>query len=228
MSREPAVTVEVGEVLSTSPWSVLKDRQIFVIAVIAVVVASLAVPQFATVGNVEALLVSVSLAGLTAIGMTLVVISGSLADLSVPAQVALGAIVGLMLDERGYGFVIALAGGVLAAMVVGLTNGVIIAAGGNPILVTLAVLTVVKGFNQGLNNSNAVYGYPGTLKDFANANLGPVPVLVIVFFAAAVAVQLVLRKTRFGFNVYAAGAQQGSPGCRLGALSSVRSSSPRR
>ena len=62
MSREPAVTVEVGEVLSTSPWSVLKDRQIFVIAVIAVVVASLAVPQFATVGNVEALLVSVSLA----------------------------------------------------------------------------------------------------------------------------------------------------------------------
>ena len=210
MSAEPTVVVDAEDISARSPWRILKDRQIFVILVIAVVVASFAVPKFATLGNAEALLVSVSLAGLTAIGMTLVVISGSLADLSVPAQVALGAIVGLMLDERGYGFVIALAGGVLAAMVVGLTNGVIIAAGGNPILVTLAVLTVVKGFNQGLNNSNAVYGYPGTLKDFANANLGPVPVLVIVFFAAAVAVQLVLRKTRFGFNVYAAGANRSS------------------
>ena len=210
MKLGPVAAVEVDEISGHSPWSVLKDRQIFVIAVITVVIASIGVPQFATAGNVEALLVSVSLAGLAAIGMTLVVISGSLADLSVPAQVALGSIVGLMLDERGYGFAVALLGGVFAAMLVGLTNGVVISAGGNPILVTLAVLTVVKGINQGLNDSNAVYGYPGTLKDFANASLGPVPVLVVVFFSAAVAIQFVLRKTRFGFNLYAVGANRSS------------------
>ena len=210
MKLGPVAAVEVDEISGHSPWSVLKDRQIFVIAVITVVIASIGVPQFATAGNVEALLVSVSLAGLAAIGMTLVVISGSLADLSVPAQVALGSIVGLMLDERGYGFAVALLGGVFAAMLVGLTNGVVISAGGNPILVTLAVLTVVKGINQGLNDSNAVYGYPGTLKDFSNASLGPVPVLVVVFFSAAVAIQFVLRKTRFGFNLYAVGANRSS------------------
>ena len=210
MKLGPVAAVEVDEISGHSPWSVLKDRQIFVIAVITVVIASIGVPQFATAGNVEALLVSVSLAGLAAIGMTLVVIRGSLADLSVPAQVALGSIVGLMLDERGYGFAVALLGGVFAAMLVGLTNGVVISAGGNPILVTLAVLTVVKGINQGLNDSNAVYGYPGTLKDFANASLGPVPVLVVVFFSAAVAIQFVLRKTRFGFNLYAVGANRSS------------------
>lgn len=186
--------------------NLLEQQGIFVVLATGVVLASIAVPKFATGTNVKALLVSVSIEGLVALGMTYVVISGSLVDLSIPAQVALSAIVTLSLEPHGV--VLAIAAGIAAAMVVGFANGLIVSVGGNPVLVTLALQTIVSGINTGLNGGNAIYGHAGFLQTAANTNLGPVPVLIVVFVVAAIVAQFILRQTRFGFHVYAVGANR--------------------
>lgn len=179
---------------------------IFVVLAVAGVASSVAVPQFATGTNAKALLVSVSIQGLVAVGMTLVVISGSLVDLSVPAQVALSSI--LVLSLESHGAVIAILAGIGSALACGLVNGVLISAGGNPVLVTLALQTIVFGVAVGLNGGSAVYGTPGNLQRFANASVGSVPVLVLLFLGIALVMQLILRQTRFGFEIYSTGANR--------------------
>lgn len=186
--------------------TLLFDYGIFFVLAVAVVAASATVPKFATGANLKALLVSVSIEGLVAIGMTVVVISGSLIDLSVPAQVALSSI--LVLSLEPHGALLALAVGIGSALVCGFANGVLVSRGGNPVLVTLAAQTIVSGIAVGLHGGSAVYGTPGNLQRFANANVGSVPVLVLLFAGIAVAMQFTLRQTRFGFAVYATGASR--------------------
>jgi ribose/xylose/arabinose/galactoside ABC-type transport system permease subunit len=184
----------------------LRQQGIYVVLVTVVVIASVGVPQFATGGNIKALLESVSIEGLVALGMTFVIISGSLIDLSVPSVVALSAIITLSLEPNGVALAIAVSIAVSAC--VGVANGLIVSMGGNPVIVTLAVGTILLGIDTGLNGGNAVYGHPSVLQTVANKNIGPVPELIIVFLLAVLLVQVTLRQTTFGFHVYALGANR--------------------
>ena len=204
--NKPLATVE-GELMRRRPYRVVVyDHGIYSLLILAIVIASLTVQDFATGGNVKALLVSVSIEGLVAIGMTFVVISGSWVDLSVPSTVALGSIITLTLEPQGP--VVAVGGALGAALAIGLVNGIVVSRGGNPVLTTLALFTIVTGINSGLNGASAVYARPGWLARMVDGSTGPVPNLVILFVFTAVVGQFVLRQSRFGFEVYTTGANR--------------------
>jgi ribose transport system permease protein len=186
-------------------YFVLYEHGVYFLLLIIAVVAALFVQTFATSGNIKALLVSIAIEGLVAIGMTFVVISGSFVDLSVVGTVALSSVLSLQIAPHNV--VLAILAGVGAGAGVGLVNGVIISRGGNPVLVTLAVQTVLSGIDLGLNGGNAVLGNPhGALQNFASGSVLSVPNLVIVFFVVALVGQVVLRQTQFGFDLYMVGA----------------------
>lgn len=165
------------------------------------------VDGFASVGNAANILRSVALVGTVAVGMTLVVISGNFVDLSVPSQVATAALIVLSFAEQN--LPLAVLAAVLAAGTIGLANGVLIGAfRANPVIVTLGVQTAAAGLILVATGGSYVYGTSVALREFGQAALGPVPIQALVFLATLIAGQLVLSRTRFGFGLYAIGANR--------------------
>lgn len=162
--------------------------------------------KFLTVSNLTNVFISMSIIGLIAVGMTFVFISRGLADLSVPATVALGGILVLGLQPQ-YGSLIAGIVGVAAATFAGFINGALIGyARVNPVITTLAVGTIVLGVAQAFVGGVIVYGTDVETQNFINSRiLGGIPVIVIIFLLAALAGHILLSRTAIGRYTYAVG-----------------------
>jgi ribose transport system permease protein len=184
----------------------LRDQGIYIVLIVFIAVAMIAVPQFATVNNGTNILRSVSIIGIVALGMTFVVVSGNLVDLSVPVQVSTASLIVLSVSSHSLLLGIVLALGAVA--VIGAINGTLISRGANPVLVTLAVQTILAGVILEIRGASNVYGSPGLLTEFGKAGLGPIPLMAVAFLLAACFCHLVLRNTSFGFQVFAVGANR--------------------
>ena len=102
---------------------------------------------FGTYQNIVNVLQQNAVIGIIACGMTFAIILGGF-DLSVGAVAALSSVIGatLMIDTGVFGIPIGIVGALLACLVVGATNGWLIAyLGVNPFVATLGTMTVVRG-----------------------------------------------------------------------------------
>ena len=119
-------------------------------------------PSFYRINNLLNILVQTSSLGLLAIGMTFVLVTGGI-DLSMPANMAFGAVLGGLVMRASidqavwWGTLVMLA--VPAA--IGFLNGYAVAyLRMVPFVVTLATMTVVGGTTVWLTNSRSVTGFP--------------------------------------------------------------------
>jgi inositol transport system permease protein len=161
----------------------------------------------------------VSITGLIALGMTFVILTAGI-DLSVGSLLAFCGMIAAVVakgttantlslgttEASGWGWPAAM----LAAMAVGTAAGAI--QGGlitrlrvPPFVVTLGGLTIFRGFTLMLSGGGPISGFSPGMRWWGTGLVGPVPVPVIVFAAAALLCHLVLRYTRFGRAVYAVG-----------------------
>ena len=102
---------------------------------------------FGTYQNLTNVLQQNSIIGIIACGMTFAIVLGGF-DLSVGSVTALSSVVGatLMIDLGTPGIPIGVIGAVAACLLVGVTNGWLIAyLGVNPFVATLGTMTVVRG-----------------------------------------------------------------------------------
>lgn len=161
--------------------------------------------QFLTTRNLTNVLINMSIVGIIVVGMTFVFIVRGLADLSVPAMVAIGALLALGL-QPALGSLLAALVGVLAASFAGLINGLLIGyARLNPVITTLATGTIVLGVAQAAVGGVIVYGNDPQLQSFLTGRLLGIPVIVLIFLAVALGGHLLLSRTTFGRWVYATG-----------------------
>lgn len=162
-------------------------------------------PRFLTVNNLINVLNGASLVGIVVVGMTFVMISGGMADLSVPATVAVGAIV--VLKAQGFvGDLPAIALAASLAGIAGLASGLLIGyAKANPIIVTLGLGIIVLGLAQITTGGAIIYGTASPVTDFLRGRLLGVPALVLVFALVAVAGHLLLARSVWGRWTYAVG-----------------------
>jgi ribose transport system permease protein len=158
--------------------------------------------------NLLNILLQISIDGILACGMTLVVLTGGL-DLSIGAVMALSGVVFVMASRYGVwpGAILALAAGVA----VGTLNGFLIGRLQlNSLIVTLGAMAVVQGAVLWLSGG---YPLPGPGKDFEIPGGGfllYVPLPIVYFLVVAIACYLVLRFTQWGRNVYAVGGNRGA------------------
>ncbi len=173
---------------------------------VLVIVGAILNPKFLTVGNVTNVLINMSIVGIIVVGMTFVFIIRGLADLSVPATVAVGGILVLSLEPRLGTWLAALVG-ILAAGVAGAVNGVLIGyARLNPVITTLASGTITLGIAQAFVGGVIVYGdSPGAKALLTGRIFGVLPVTVAIFLVVVVIGHLVLSRTVLGRWTYAVG-----------------------
>lgn len=168
------------------------------IIVAVIVFGSLSSPVFFTAGNFLNVLTSMSIVGIVVVAMTYVLVVGGLADLSVPAIIACGAILALAL-QSSLGTAGAFLVAVLAAGLTGLVNGLLIGyARVNAIIVTLGMGTIILGIVQAMVGGVIVYGANPSSADFVKSRIFGVPMVVVIFIVVAIVGHLILARTFWG------------------------------
>jgi len=182
------------------------------LALIAIIaLASIASPKFAQVSNIINVLRQVSVTGVIAVGMTIVIISGGI-DLSVNGIIGLTGMVAVIL--QGNGTITALIAAAAIGIVCGLISGLCISRGLAPFIMTMAMDAIVRGFaymtsnGQPVSGVNPFYRFLGSGNVF-KFNLGGdvlgLPVPVVIFIVVVIIAHITLRYTTFGRHVHAVG-----------------------
>jgi ribose/xylose/arabinose/galactoside ABC-type transport system permease subunit len=173
--------------------------------------------SFSSSKNLELIARQTAIVGIAALGMTLVIISGGI-DLSVGSVVALSTVVIAWLLEYGrVGPLTAALGGITAAAVFGLMNGVLITKlRVVPFIVTLGTMLVVRGAAKGIGHQQKIDVDIGRLAwlDELMATLPKkqwwmlFPFGVWLLIVLAIAMAALLRYTRLGRHAFAIGSNE--------------------
>ena len=189
---------------------VLQDSASWVVLVLLVVLFSVLSPRFRAVGNFITILRQVSVNGIVAVGLTVILISGGI-DLSTGAQCAFsGMLCALLMTRSGWATVPAfLVAIVVNGAVFGLLNGTAIAQTNMPPLIaTLGTMNIAKGVAFLINDGKTVYGLPQAATVVDQASLGQIPVCVLLLVAVLIVGHFILNKTTYGRLIFAVGANK--------------------
>jgi ribose/xylose/arabinose/galactoside ABC-type transport system permease subunit len=184
--------------------------EIVLAALLAVffVVLTFASSVFLTDQNLSNLLKQSSINGIIALGMTVVIISGGI-DLSVGAVAGFVGAVSAMMMTSGVPTLLACAGGLIVAALIGVANAAMIVEGRiPPFIATLGTLTMARGALKLLTGAKTINGLPENFLSFGASRLFGVPAQVWLWAVLAVILAVTLSRTRFGRNVYAIGSSQ--------------------
>ena len=202
---------EAARARARSLTSLISRNGAVAVLILVVILGTLLVPTFGTADNLRNVALAASFIGIIAAGMTFVIICGGI-DLSVGSTYALATIISAMYAPRGS--FIAVLYALLAAGLVGLIQGLIIARWRLPaFIVTLAGLTGVRGLvfyitHEG-NDHPKIEGRLAfeALGTGSLATIGtPVWIMLVVFAIGWWA----LNRTPFGQSVQAVGGNQGA------------------
>ncbi len=174
-------------------------------------VLSVANPAFLTLGNLMTLLQEAALYGIVALGMTFVIITAEI-DISIGATIAFTSMVCVnFLVRTQIPVLLFVPVAVGLGALIGVFNGFFITRFKLPdFIVTLATrgilsgLALVLAIKEGGFVSNVYIQNPTYL--WFGKELGPTHIVTVVFFLLAIAAHFLLKRTRFGTNVYATGA----------------------
>jgi ribose transport system permease protein len=184
---------------------------VFLAAVLAALILSLATDTFASPQNVFNVTRNFAFVGLVALGMTVVIISGGI-DLSVGSVVCLSAMVQAIVMNAGYGF---WSGAILAlgaSALVGFVNGALIAWLKMPsFVVTLGMLSIARSLAMVLSDNRMIYEFgpdQALLFDVGGGSTFGIAHPVIALAALGILTAFLLRWTRWGTHVFAIGANE--------------------
>lgn len=146
-----------------------------------------------------------SVLGFIAIGQTIVILGASL-DLSVGYTAALASIVGATVMAGSASMVVpGIAAALAVSAAIGLANGLVIAKlKVNPFIATLGMALIIKGYLD-TRYAGPAGDVPALFQNFGYTRLAIIPVSTVTMLAVALAVAVLLRRTRSGHALYAVG-----------------------
>lgn len=161
--------------------------------------------NFMTSSNLITIMLNVSAIGIASMGAGALLITGNV-DLSIGGQFALISVV-VGFCERGIpNFLVGVAVGLLLGSGLGLINGVLVRRLSiSPIIVTLGTMSVYSGLAFALTNGVDVFKFNGTFLDLGTAQLGAVPIEIVVAAVVVVVGGYALLRTVPGLRAYAIG-----------------------
>jgi ribose transport system permease protein len=171
------------------------------------IVLSITSSSFLTKTNLLNILDQQTSLGIIACAGTLVIIAGAF-DLSVGAMYALGGVVAAQLANHigvPEGIVLGILGGALLGGVNGVAVGVFRI---NPFIATLASAIIFGGLGLIVSNEALITVTKPSFQSFGSADFLGVRLTTWIFIAFALAMGLLLQRTKFGRYVYACGGNE--------------------
>ena len=160
---------------------------------------------FVTVSNVKAILTAASFVGIIAVGLTLIVLSGNLFSLALGQTVAVTAMFFLYSLQWGLGPAIVMT--LLLGLAIGAVQGFAVGAwGANPIIITIGAAGLMEGLAVWLSHGQSIVPpVSATSYERLAQPLFGVPFAIFVFLALTAVVEVAMRRTRFGRQIYLLG-----------------------
>ena len=172
---------------------------------------SLTSPNFFTVSNLTSILLATAVIGILAVGTTFVIITGGI-DLSIGTGMTLCSVItGLLLTQMGLPLVVGVLGGIAFGAFMGLVNGFnVTVLGLPPFIATLAMMMIAEGLALVLSGVRPIYlsGVPGFQQIALGQLIPQIPNAVLILFALALVLGVVLTKTVLGRMTYAIGSNE--------------------
>ena len=190
----------------------LKMREIPLLIMIVIIITAIGIkePIFLSSNNMIALAVGMAADGIIVIGMTMILITGSI-DLSVGSVFGLVAIVtGQLFQKTGNIWLSALLGLMLGGGI-GIIIGLFVTKVNiNPFITTLAEMNITRGACYVLTTGTPVplIGLEDKSPIFAFLGKGrilSIPIIVVIFIVMAIIADILMRRTSFCRKIYYVG-----------------------
>jgi ribose transport system permease protein len=184
---------------------------VLILALVAVVMTGLS-PFFLTERNITNLGFQTSIVAVLALGQLLVILTRGI-DLSVGSVVALGGVVGGIAAGAAAGGSLSSHGALVVLTMlacgagVGLLNGAVLIGGRvmNPFIVTLGMLSIVRGAALVISDAQTATGMPAAVQWLGTGLIGPLPAPAVLVAGLAVGAWVMLTRTQWGRWIYAVG-----------------------
>jgi len=191
------------------------DHIIAIVLVILIAFLSLAAPSFLTVTNWLNILKAISMKGVIAFGMTMVIIAGQI-DLSIGSVVAIAGVIAAFCCERlpaasGMSLTAAAIIGMLAALILAVGLGTFhgyfqVRCGMPAFIITLATQLFLYGLAGIICGGFPIAGkMPDWFDNIGVGRVANIPIPAIILIVVFIAAFFVMGYTRIGRAVYAAG-----------------------
>jgi ribose/xylose/arabinose/galactoside ABC-type transport system permease subunit len=205
MSYQTMVNNEFGARLG----SILKKNMPFLILIFLVILFTFIAPNFMTFGNLRTLIRQISFAGISAVGLMFVMISGGI-DLSIGSQIVFGnVLLAIMMVDWKLQPAVAIPLILLVGTGLGAINGFLcIKLNIHPLIITLGTSAIFKGVGYIINQSRNIMGFPDSFRWFGQGYVWGIPVPVIVMIIVALFGAFILTKTYFGRQIFALGGNE--------------------
>ena len=176
------------------------------IALVALIaVFSMASPAFATLSNLQNILIQSTILLLLALPMTLIIMTEGL-DLSMGAVLTLASIALAITVVATGSSALGLAAALAVGLAFGLLNGCLVALFDiPPFIATLGTLGIAQGLSLVVTDGQSVVGIPRVLQQVYGGTFGGVPIPILIGIVAFAAIHLLLYRTRFGNYIFALG-----------------------
>lgn len=190
---------------ATPTSQALQYYAVFLVLLAICAALSLLSSVFTTIDNLGNVSEQVSVVGVTAMGMTLLLVSGNI-DLSVGGQVALIGVI-VALAANGVNTPVGIVVGVLVGLLLGAVNGLIVTRlAVNSLVATLGSGLAFGGLAFLLSGSQPIVLTDRSLQDLMNLRLVRVPVPAYLFALVIAATAWFLHSTVGGRELFAVGA----------------------
>ncbi|WP_285042802.1 ABC transporter permease [Plantibacter sp. LMC-P-059a] len=183
----------------------------YAIVVIEIVVFAVASPGFLDPANLATILTQSAVYAIAAFGLSVVVVTGGEdvvrggIDLSIGAVLGFsGALVAVLLQAQ-LGLPLALLLGLGATALIGLVNGLVVVAGIRPLLVTLAMMSIVTSLTIVITDNVKVPVSDGGLVWLRSGHVLGVPAAVVVLVIVFAIVVFATGRTSWGVRNAAVG-----------------------
>ena len=198
------------EGLSNQLRNLLQARELFLVVIIVAggIVMSSVSPIFLRPGNIKAILLGLSVEATIAAGMTVLLVSGGL-DMSVGSTMAFSGVVVTMLMKAGVPVLPAVILGLASGAFVGLINGSIVATWKvNPFIVTLGMLSIVRGFVLLLARGVTIIDLPDAFTMIGQGEIFGIQYPIVFTILLVLVGDTFLRRSRFFRQSYYIGGNE--------------------
>jgi ribose transport system permease protein len=180
---------------------------VLVVLTIGVIIGIALTPGFLTIDNVRAILRNASIVGIAAVGMTPITLSGNFLSLGTQQSAMAASVVFVALVAHGLPPALAIVIVVAALLVVGAIQGLVVAAGLNPVITTLAAGAIIFGVVADATNGRIV-SIGKHAVSWGDATVVGIPVEVLVFALVTIVVGLLVSRTVAGREMTLCGANK--------------------
>jgi len=186
-------------------WSEYSVILAFLVIFIA---ASFMSPRFLDLNNQLNILMQVSIIGIVALGMTVVMLSGGI-DLSVGSVLVLVGVMSVLALNSTGSILVAILVACLVGSFVGFLNGLMVAKGRiASFIATLGMMAAARSIALYIAEGGSVSGEVTGFTAIANSDLWIIDYPIIIFLIMTALVYILMHKTRFGRYVYAIGSNE--------------------